>query len=548
MAKPVSGQRPVSPNSSKDNAASESDVDKVVSATGDFLSQPPSAPVWSMRSYWPTSFRPGTSSEIKDKEISQPAKLLSNTLHNSDNHTDAILFKPHIAGEEVPSNAVDTSKASNIIVPEIAHVLPKYSLLGSMYSFVSEKLHTPTNEPHLFHMPNPTLKPIKRVLIIGVHGFFPNKFLRPIIGHPTGTSFKFIDEAEKAIVNYFHSHEGVDIENLVIQKIALEKEGKIFDRVDFFFNLMYKWRDDVLKADFIYIAAHSQGVPVTTILLGKLISLGFFEGSSPKQKIGILGMAGINNGPFFGMDQALFVKLYKTLENESLLELFEFQKMGTLQSAKLLESLKIVINYNVKICYVASLNDPLVPVYSALNLEYNHANIYRGIFIDENPSTTSPFLKKLLEMNLNLLNTGHKDHGLLKNLSKFLQGPLTGSGHSTLYGDSNVYQSSLQFILETTTGSSSKDNSKNNVLAITMASGHEQFEARKLSQQGGNPYITPWCLRGMLTEYGETYGNKEGTQGEMDLAELVDVFDTWKPEEKSLKQLKYSLSGLKAKL
>lgn len=73
-----------------------------------------------------------------------------------------------------------------------------------------------------------------RVLIVGVHGFFPTKIIRPFIGEPTGTSTKFVTEAEEIVKEYFDQHK-VPIE---ISKIALEREGEIFDRVDFFYEVM----------------------------------------------------------------------------------------------------------------------------------------------------------------------------------------------------------------------------------------------------------------------------------------------------------------------
>ena len=46
------------------------------------------------------------------------------------------------------------------------------------------------------------LHKISKILIIGVHGFFPTKMIRPIIGAPKGTSLKFANEAEKAVIRY----------------------------------------------------------------------------------------------------------------------------------------------------------------------------------------------------------------------------------------------------------------------------------------------------------------------------------------------------------
>lgn len=66
---------------------------------------------------------------------------------------------------------------------------------------------------------------------------------------------------------YFDQHK-VPIE---ISKIALEREGEIFDRVDFFYEVMKHWSKEINNSDFIYFVSHSQGCPVTIMLLAKLI-------------------------------------------------------------------------------------------------------------------------------------------------------------------------------------------------------------------------------------------------------------------------------------
>lgn len=65
--------------------------------------------------------------------------------------------------------------------------------------------------------------------------------LRTFIGELTGTSDRFIKEAEKVITGYFHD-KNFEIQ---INKISLEKEDKIFERVDFFFDVMRRWSNQV---------------------------------------------------------------------------------------------------------------------------------------------------------------------------------------------------------------------------------------------------------------------------------------------------------------
>jgi hypothetical protein len=112
---------------------------------------------------------------------------------------------------------------------------------------------------------------IKKALAIGIHGLFPAALLRTVIGQPTGTSIRFANHAADAIRRWGDQNGCVDCE---IEKVALEGEGKIAERVDNLWKLLLNWIDHIRKADFIMIACHSQGVPVALMLVAKLIEFG----------------------------------------------------------------------------------------------------------------------------------------------------------------------------------------------------------------------------------------------------------------------------------
>ena len=112
---------------------------------------------------------------------------------------------------------------------------------------------------------------IKKALAIGIHGLFPAVLVRTVLGQPTGTSIKFANHAAAAIRRWGDLNGCVDCE---IEKVALEGEGKIAERVDNLWKLLLNWIDHIRKADFIMIACHSQGVPVAVMLVAKLIEFG----------------------------------------------------------------------------------------------------------------------------------------------------------------------------------------------------------------------------------------------------------------------------------
>lgn len=82
---------------------------------------------------------------------------------------------------------------------------------------------------------------------------------------------------------------------------------------------------------------------------------------------------------------------------------------------------------------VASLNDQVVPLYSALFTAVSHPSLLRAIFIDAAAFRSSDFLANLVVFCQRLRNAGISDHGLPSHLSAALAGSLTGVGHSLIY-------------------------------------------------------------------------------------------------------------------
>lgn len=115
---------------------------------------------------------------------------------------------------------------------------------------------------------------LKKAVAIGIHGFFPAPLLRIVIGQPTGTSVRFANHASEAIRRWISKHNVTDCE---IEKIALEGEGKIADRVENLWKILLQRIDQLRKADLIFVACHSQGVPVAIMLVAKLIEFGVID-------------------------------------------------------------------------------------------------------------------------------------------------------------------------------------------------------------------------------------------------------------------------------
>lgn len=380
----------------------------------------------------------------------------------------------------------------------------------------------PINQPSTAHLYRRSPQAVRKVVVIGVHGFFPMKMLRSIIGEPTGTSMKFADEAAKAFEEWGKTN---GVEDIVVEKIALEGEGKVFSRVDGLYKLLMNWMDHIQEADCILFAAHSQGTPVAAHLLARLVA----EGHMENKKLGLIGMAGISLGPFAGMDQNLMVRAYSSIESSSLKELFQFQDLSSVHSRKYIESLRTIIAHNAKIVFVGSINDQLVPLYSSTCVHVSHPNILRAVYIDGSTEFSPVFLSGLVSLALRLRNLGGSDHNLVKELSGSLAGSLRGGGHSRIYHEPRVYELAIRHLLETT----DPDPTLPLVVDHTFTVPPKQYH---------NPYLLPWSLHGLCTEASVRPKLRPL------LTRLVRDFREWNPESKVLKEVKYRLSAVEAQL
>lgn len=184
----------------------------------------------------------------------------------------------------------------------------------------------------------------KRCLAIGVHGYVPAPYLRTVLGQPTGTSLKFSTMAAKAIHRWAEDH-GYHCD---VEKISLEGEGRIADRVDLLWKLLLRWMEEIRKAEFIMFACHSQGAPVTIMLVAKLIAFGCLDAA----RVGICAMAGVNLGPFPDYKSRWI--------GGSAGELFDFANPTTKVSKEYEMALKTCLEFGVRITYVGSIDDQLV--------------------------------------------------------------------------------------------------------------------------------------------------------------------------------------------
>lgn len=131
-----------------------------------------------------------------------------------------------------------------------------------------------------------------------------------MIGEPTGTSIKFCEQMAAAVKLYFESEHQVTLPSDAITLVPLEGEGKVEDRVNHLYARLLEnseWLEAVSSADVVLWATHSQGTPVSMILLQRLLERGHIH--IIRQSVCVLAMAGISHGPFPALKGSLIVKV-----------------------------------------------------------------------------------------------------------------------------------------------------------------------------------------------------------------------------------------------
>ncbi|KAK0186507.1 hypothetical protein F5146DRAFT_1066176 [Armillaria mellea] len=389
------------------------------------------------------------------------------------------------------------------------------------------------------------LRGCKRVVVIGIHGWFPGAIMRTLIGEPTGTSPKFVSMTLQALEE-FQARYNVKLEK--VTGIPLEGEGTIGGRVDKLYASLTgnaEWMDDLHECDALIVATHSQGSVVSTHLLDRLLREGHLVASftpgeqeplSPgidpglvagrkKQRICGLALCGIHLGPLrYLSTSSLFQPYFQYFESEAARELFEFQNTESDVSKAYISALQNVVGHGAKMVYIASLNDQVVPLYSGLFTNVNHPLILRAVYIDGDAYHSSDFLSNLLVLLLRILNTGLSDSGLIAHLSEATAGSLNGVGHSTAYEEVGTYALAVDYLFL------ADDGTDTNQVELKL----DDFNAA--TEQ--NDYEIPWSLRDLIADPSV----QRLFEGEF--LTLRDAFKEWHPKTTILRDVKRKLAPI----
>lgn len=495
-----------------------------------------------------------TSNEIHDFELavsdtkteSQPVKHRSKKRPLMPNETQERALQPpsnstpangvqrpsHSPPANSSSSSVTSNERLNVHVPETSdyclitpHIHESFRTITivTRLRLMGEHLLCYLNptESHLYSLPcakvqNKRLK-VKKVVIIGVHSFLPIKMVKTLIGQSTGSSISIVDEATKAMETWLHEN-GTSNIDYDIQTIALEGEGTIKERVDKLFKLLENWIDIICNCDFLFVASHSLGTPVAIHLLAKLLER--YSHISSHKKIGLLSMGGMYLGPIVGLNSKLVIRAYSSTENQILNELFDLQRPNSEVSIRMIASMQILVQNNVKLTFCGSIDDQWVPIFSSIGVNFSHPNVFKCLFVDRHTEVPK-FLISLLKIILIMKNLGYSDHNLLRDLSEKCAGTLADGGHCKIFQHEIVYLTAIRHSLETTSLVNPKG------LLATPIQNYKQIQ--------NNQFHIPWSIRGLLNDLLKI----KNVPGLHLINILIKDFHEWEPTQKKWKDLKY---------
>lgn len=212
--------------------------------------------------------------------------------------------------------------------------------------------------------------------------------------------------------------------------------------------------------------------------------------------------------------------------------MFEFTDPNSLVFVKYRESLGYILESGTKVVFMGSMQDQVVPLYSAVMSTVHHPNILRSVCMDDDDDA---FLSALVVFALILHNRGLSDHQLLAHMSSQLLHPFNNS-QPQLYEDPKVYMTAVRYMFDTT-------EPFGNLERIFVANKNKtrmDHQVMSTKNQQENPFYLPWILHAIFTD---TAILADDTLRH-ELTQLLSLFELWNPKSYRLKELKYRLDPL----
>lgn len=366
-------------------------------------------------------------------------------------------------------------------------------------------------------------------------------------------------------VRKFFREKGVDEADVRLTLIPLEGEGTIENRVDKLYKAYLSnpaWINDLRRADAIFFAAHSQGCIVTTHLISRMIAQGHIRtahnrdavsrcewafgpiaivpsedskmgrlkvahltgAEGGRQKVAMLAMCGVHLGPFLHISTSSVIGPYlQWFENAAARELFEFQDTESPVSQAYQRALAMILENEVRVLLLSSINDQVVPIYGASFSTATHPLLLRALFVDGASYRAEDFMSNLLCFAFMLRNAGIDDQSLVEHLSEATAGSLTGVGHSSPYDDPSAYSLLVKYLFHAGPAPGPLPPLK-----------VEPFSAKDAK----NDFELPWIMRALVDapEINDLFP--------AEIRQLKESINEWQPNTKALREIKKRLEPM----
>lgn len=311
----------------------------------------------------------------------------------------------------------------------------------------------------------------KNIVILGIHGWdlFP-LISKWIYKHEDAfLSHKFCQMTKETILEFYHEH--FPEKQVEITVIPLIGHGIIEERVSNYKKLLVDKYVKILKeADLIICSTHSQGSPVTFILLSELIDEKIINF---EKRIGIISMAGLNHGTTYNPYRMGWLgKIYQN----ALKELYEMRDHGSKIYQKYLTSVKYLLSNGVRVACFGSISDSVIDLYSSMMDMVDSSNILRALFLNKNiyeeinkkskmitneTEKSDLFFISLVLFCIKLRNLGYYESHLIQMISEYVHDTNVES-HTLIHTEKTVYKKGFEWIIQ---GSPSKEKAISRVVS-----------------------------------------------------------------------------------
>lgn len=424
-----------------------------------------------------------------------------------------------------------------VVVPSLNSNLRHITVRTKLRLVGEAFIHGPnTSEKHLYRK-NKKRRRARHVTVIAMHSFLPAKLVKSAIGQSTANATALVRRAHDAVSD-LAAAEGWSPPPTVTS-IALDGQGPIAERAAESHHLLQNWRDEILASDLVYVVASQAAVPAALLMLDSMLHESALHGfgNLRKKKIAFLSLAGILCGPYVGLDSRVVLRAYTVTENEVIAEVIDLQKRKLALGGQIDRCIARLCDMNVKFTFAGALTDQFVPLYSAVGNHLRHPNLFRVAWIEDaavaadsgaGASGAVPhFMLLLISLILTMLNLGHSDQNLIRDLGERLRGyGGADAPHGKLLDDTRLFLVALRFATETTT-------------LVHRYSTRANLGLLAPADPTGNLYHLPWNVRGLINDLMLVKNiNNLGI-----LSELVEEFQRWDPDTRAWRDLKFCFAG-----